>query len=271
MSAPPLTAVRRLVGRARLFARAEDASAGAIACLMGICGARMALGAASGGAGLALAAALGVAFAGAACVACGTWLVARALFRPPSAAAAAGWIERALPGLRDSLATAVEGGPLARVSAEYAAPRIAGARAGALLPASGRRARAAAVVAATAALCAGLAVGSCPPEGAPSAPARSLPAPSASGERRGAPREARGEGVAPEALRGAPRRAGLTVRAAASPRPPARAPGPVEATEILLRSPVGFERAVEAFLGGGPPGDGSPQGPEPGREDAPLR
>lgn len=271
MSAPPLAAVRGLVGRARLFARAEDASAGAIAFLEGMCALRMAVGAASGGAGLALAAALGVAFAGAACAACGTWLVARALFRPPSAAAAAGWIERALPGLRDSLATAVEGGPLARVSAEYAAPWIAGARAGALLPAAGRRARAAVVVAATAALCAGLAVGSRSPEGAPPVPARSLPGAAASADGRGAPVGPRGEGVAPEVVRGAPRRAGLTVRAAASPRPRARAAGPVDATEILLRSPVGFERAVEAFLSGGPPEDGSPQGPEPGREDAPLR
>lgn len=50
--------------------------------------------------------------------------LARVLYAAPNDADVALWVERELPSLRDSLITALEGGPLASTSAEYAMARL---------------------------------------------------------------------------------------------------------------------------------------------------
>jgi hypothetical protein len=235
-----MTTVRRFVDRVRRRSRIEDGVAGAVVFICGACGAAVGwpLGV------LALAPGCAVAFLGAR-------LLARALLRPPPRSRVAAWIESATPELRDTLATAVEAGNLAEASAEYAAPRIADARPGALLPARVRRQRAALVASAVTALVVISVVASLarPGTGAEDGSGTSVPvAPEVS--------EAIGEGDAKdprgvttvEVVPAVDTESRMTLRAVAVPRERKSDAGPVDATEILVSSPQGFERAVELFV-----------------------
>ncbi|MHC4250810.1 MAG: hypothetical protein ACYS9X_16920 [Planctomycetota bacterium] len=274
--------IRRFVDRVRRRSRVEDVAAGTVAFVCGTCAATVGWMLASADAGTlaapVLAAGCGVAFLGAR-------RLARAALRPPSSARAAAWIENAMPELRDALATAVEAGPLARASAEYAAPRIAGARAGALLPAPARRARAALVAGALAVLLAGssAALWARPGARGPDPRAEAGRGPGTADEP-GAPGIPKGPGAAAvrdSDLPGLPaavdvvtavgRARQMTLHAVAAPRDHAPGVGSADATEVLVSSPQGFERAVELFMAGGGaerrPGDG-PGRPE--RENGPA-
>jgi len=247
-AAAAMTTVRQFVDRVCWRARVEDVAAGAAAFVCGTSGAAVGWSLAFGGAGilgaLVLAAGCAVAFLGAR-------LLVRAALWPPSRSRVAAWIESAIPELRDALATAIEAGHLAESSAEYAAPRIADARPGALLPSKVRRQRVALVVTAVAVLLAISVVASvAKPEVRVESGVRSSAsvAPEAS--------DTVGEGDA-EDLRGivtgevapaAQPESRMTLRAVAVPRYDASEAGAVDATAILVGSPQGFERAVELFV-----------------------
>jgi len=247
MSVPSEVSVRRFVERVRRRSLAGDIAAGGMALVCGACGATLGWVLASAGAG-ALASLLFVASCGLAFL--GGRRLARALARPPTLSGVAAWIESAMPELRDTLATAVESGPLARVSAEYAAPRIADVRAGALLPQRERRERAGIVAGALGVLLAAsvMALAVKAPDGQKPVTVRS---PRAIGSSN-APGTAGGAG--PVGLRDAaaedaalPARR-LILRAVAAPRDPRGGDGRVGEADILVASPRGFERAVELFV-----------------------
>ncbi|MHC5053731.1 MAG: hypothetical protein ACYTKD_03320 [Planctomycetota bacterium] len=274
--------IRRFVDRVRRRSRAEDAAAGGVAFVCGTCAGTVGWMLASGGAGTLAAPVLA---AGCAVAFLGARRLARAVLRAPSRARVAAWIEDAMPELRDALATTVEAGPLAEVSAEYAAPRIGQARAGALLPAPARRARAWLVAGALAVLLAGCVVAFLATPDArgpePRAEAGRGPgtadAPGAMGASTmpaaGAVRDSDlpGEAAAVDVVAAEGRAGQMTLRAVAAPRDRARGAGPADATEILVSSPQGFERAVELFMAGGRAARPSGDRPErPGSEDGPA-
>jgi len=261
MSASSDATVRHFVERVRRRSLARDIAAGGLALVCGACGATLGYVLASAGAGglasLLFAACCGVAFLG------GRRL-ARALVRPPPVARVAAWIENAMPELRDTLATAVESGPLARVSAEYAAPRIEGARAGALLPAGERRGRAGLVAGALGVLLAAsvMALAVKAPSG--QEPVTVEPSRATGDVHEGRSVEPRDATVEDADLPG-PR---LMLRAVVSTHDPLGDNGRVDAADILVSSPPGFERAVELFVAnenaelregdGGAPGETPP-------------
>jgi len=247
MSVSSDATVRRFVERVRRRSLAGDMAAGGVALVCGACGATFGWVLASAGAG-ALASLLFVASCGVAFL--GGRRLARALARPPTVARVAAWIENAMPELRDTLATAVESGPLARVSAEYAAPRIEGLRAGALLPASERRDRAGLAAGALGVLLAAsvmvLAV-KAPGEQKP----MTVETPSAIGTATASGAADEKHSLEPgnttvedKGLPG-PR---LMLRAVAATRAPLVEDGRVDPADILVSSPRGFERAVELFV-----------------------
>jgi len=247
MSASSDATVLRFVERVRRRSLAGDIAAGGLALVCGVCGATLGWVLASAGAG-ALASLLLVASCGPTFL--GGRRLARALVRPPPVARVAAWIEREMPELRDTLATAVESGPLALVSAEYAAPRIEGVRAGALLPAGERRGRAGLVSGALGVLLAASVMvlvvnGSGRQEPVTVEPPRAIGAATASGNADEEHPVATGDAAAHDAALPGPR---LMLRAVVSTRDPLGENGRVDAADILVSSPRGFERAVEIFV-----------------------
>lgn len=272
-----IIAIRRFVDRVRRRARAEDAMAGVAAFVCGTCAATVGWSLASGGAGVVTALATLATLVGAAgCVVAllGARLLARAALRPPSATRAAAWIERAIPELRDALATAVEAGPLAELSAEYAAPRIADARVGALLPAPARRARAALVAGAVGILLVvSVATAMVKPGARPPVHGAGGGRAIGQGLETAAPPGALGtlkaSGATAAVTPAGGRERRMTLRAIAAPRDRAAGAGSVDATEILVSSPRGFERAVELFVAGGKAARREGDGPQRKDEPAP--
>jgi len=247
MSASSETTVRRFVERVRRRSLAGDIAAGGAALVCGACGATIGWVLASAGAG-ALASLLFIASCALAFL--GARRMARALVRPPPVARVAAWIETAMPELRDTLATAVESGPLARVSAEYAEPRIADMRAGALLPAGERRVRAGLVAGALGVLLAAsvmvLAVNGAGLHDAGTVETpRLIGAAMVSGSADEKHSLVPGKAPVEDADLPGPR---LMLRAVAVPGERVSEDGRVDAADILVSSPRGFERAIELFV-----------------------
>jgi len=253
--------LRRLVAQVRLRGRIAHGLAGAVILACGAGAAALAWTAEVTAAGaVLLAPALA---ASAALAAAGAAMLAGAAFRPPTEKRIADWIEIALPQLRDSLATALEGGPLAPVAAAYAARRIDPAAVRAVEPARRRRARPALLAAAGVVLvwtCLArfqAAAGRNAPGGA-GAPGPDRPA--AGGDAGAEP--SRPVAYPPPDEPSAALDVKIVVRPADVERPTA-APrhsnqGAAAASEVLLGAPEGFERAVELFMVGDGPVTSAP-------------
>jgi hypothetical protein len=126
-----VTAARRRIVRRRLGAAALLVAAGVVCTLAS----PFLAPASTDGPGTA--GSIAMALGGTVCAA-GTLCAAMAWRGRPSVHTVACWAERELPDLRDSLATAVEGGSLAPVCAEYAARRLPRGAAVELEPARSR-------------------------------------------------------------------------------------------------------------------------------------
>jgi hypothetical protein len=177
--------------------------------------------------------------------------VAVCLLRPPSLMAIAVRLEGELPGYRESLVTALEGGRLAEASASYAVAVAAGlARSPRPGATCGRMARvltvgAALVVAAVLLLARTVSVPDAEPHGIPSEP------PPVADRLRAAV-----EVVAarPPARAGADREPLVRVVVPQARQSFARSPSrTLDVTGVLLDAPPGFERAAELYLRSEPP------------------
>ena len=252
-----LDAVLAFVGRVRRRARALDLAAGAAACASG--GIALVLGMLVPAASYWCAVPALVSVAGLGVALAGALMTARAVFGPPAAGEVADWIERATPELRDSLATSVEGGPLAGVSARYAAPRLARVPEAAVGPPGRRGARALVLAASAVVLGAGVLARAIVP------PASTVPRPGAAAPTAKVPHpgvdttDVRKQPVRPEAAASVKasvpdRTGGVEVIVRAGPGAAAESParGRAKAGEVLVSSPAGFERAVELFMDGLP-------------------
>lgn len=245
-----LDTVSRFVERVRRRSRALELAGGAVAFAAGTFG--LAAGALTPAASFWKAVPVLVAAGGLGVAIAGGLMAARALLRPPLAREVADWIERAAPELRDSLATSVEKGPLAEVSARYAASRLAHIRELAPEPRPRRRARGAVFAASAVVLGAGLlgllllpepeaTAGAGPGTPGAEAPAGGTSTGGSAERERPAGRDSRGPPGTPPAVE-------VVVRAGAPRRPDRPRLGSAPAGEVLLSSPEGFERAVELFF-----------------------
>ncbi|MHC4202608.1 MAG: hypothetical protein ACYSU0_21660, partial [Planctomycetota bacterium] len=243
-----LATVLEFVDRARRRVCALDLAAGAAASAAG--GVALVTGALVPAGSYWCAVPAFAAAAGLLVVLAGVTVAARAAFGPPTVAEVADWVERASPELRDSLAASVEGGPLAGVSARYAAPRLARLRASAVEPRGRRGARAIVLAASAVALGAGVLARAVPPPPASpderprAAPAAKAPAPGGDAARVREP-PARPDAASPTGTGASPgvgRTGGLEVivRAGPAARPEKPSPGRAKAGEVLISSPAGF-------------------------------